>query len=153
MYFRILPCGFIRSRSVKLRTPSPKPERQAHLILLCTSLCAFPDISCVISTLFIPCVLIQLNCSFIKPTDTCDIFTYSLISLLHVSAALCTSSLKPVVRGCGSQYGPREPISLCWRKGRVIAFSEGLGEALRINAGRKSQAENVQTYIKYCQGA
>lgn len=47
----------------------------------------------------------------------------------------CVLRLEAVVRGCRAQYGPRETISLCWKKERVIAFSEGLGEAVRINYG------------------
>ena len=44
-------------------------------------------------TSYIPCLLNELNCSFMTPKKyTFDIFQYSLISLLHVSASFTQSS-------------------------------------------------------------
>lgn len=51
------------------------------------------------------------------------------------------------------QHGRREPISLCSKKGRGIAFIEVFDSCFELTMGRKSQTADVQKYIQECQGA
>jgi hypothetical protein len=57
--------------------------------------------------------------------------------MMSEQTSACTRyiALKSVVWGSRVQHGPREPISLCSKNGRGIAFIEGLDGLFRINYG------------------